>query len=98
MRIDAPAPLKNAEDHGLAARAAAPLAADATTTEVRFIDLDGPPHRRMRFTLLRHADAKRVKEPIDRAATDVRELRDFGRLEVERKEADDLPKFGLGNM
>ena len=52
----------------------------------------------MLLTLAGHAQAKGLEEAIDRAATDVRERRDFGGLEIERKEAHDLPEFGLRNM
>ena len=98
MRLDAPAAFENAKDDGLPARAAAAFAANAATTEVGFIDFDGATHRRMRFALLGHADAKRVEEAVDGAATDMRELGHLRGLEIEGKKADDLAKFRLRNM
>ena len=98
LRVDAPVALEDAKDDGLAARPTPALTADAAPPEVRFIDLDHAAHRRMRFALARHTDAKRLEEAVDRAAADVGQCGNFRGLEIERKQADDRPKFGFRNM
>ena len=98
LRIHPALAFKDAEHDGLAAGATPAFTADPAAAEIGFVDFHGAVDWGMEFAFLRHAKAEGVKESIDRSATDVRELRHFGGFEVERKEADDLPKFGLGNM
>ena len=98
LRVDAALAVKDAEDDGLAAGAAAPLAANPAPPEVRFVDFDRAADRRMLFALAGHANANGVKVAVDGAPTNVRKVRHFRGFQIEGKEPHDLAKFGLRNM
>ena len=98
LRVDAALALEDAKDDRLAAGSAAAFAANPTAAEIRFVDFHGAADRGMFFALARHANPEGLKVAVDRAAADMRELRHFRGFEIERKQAHDLPKFGLRNM
>lgn len=95
LRLDLAVPLTDSEHDGLAARASARLALDATRTEVALIDLDVAAEGPLELTGLGHALTQAAQQAIDGVAVQTCELGDLDRRQVSGHTPRETAEFGL---
>lgn len=76
----------------------APFPLDPPRTEEGFIDLDLSGQGRLFFTVLGNPFPESLQESVHRVAVQPRYYGDLGGVQVEGKEPDQLPEFGLRNF
>jgi len=89
--------LVDAEHGGFAERAAPAFAFDAARAEVGFVHLNLAAHRRRLLAKPRHANAQQVQIAVDRVATYAGQIGDLHGVQIQRKQAQNLPKFRRRN-
>ena len=97
LRVDLPVPLEDPEDDRLPAGAAASLAADAAGAEVRLIGFDLATEWRLALAVLRNSPAQGFEITVHGHATHSGDLGDFGGLQIDGKEPQQLAEFPLCN-
>ena len=98
LRVHLTIALEDAEDDGLAARAAAAFALDALGAEVRFIHLHDTTESRLSFAVGSNLPSEKHEVSVDRVAVEPRDPGHLGGLKIKSEEADDLPKLTLRNV
>ena len=87
--------LEKGEDDGLFEGSLFPFAFDPSGTEERLVDFDLPGQGRLFFTILGNPFSETFKKTVHCIAVESRQNGDLGGIQIEGKEPDQLPDFGL---